>query len=1033
MSKKLTLLVLILCTAIPSLFAQVEVDGIRYVTNSSTKTAYVTCNGSIGSSYTPPTANTDYYVGDIVIPETIEVDGLSFTVTSIGMNAFNTCTKLTSVSLPSTISCIDAYAFRYCSSLQSIGDITNVTNISIYAFYHCSSLLSIGDLPLLKSIGDYAFYGCNSLQSIGEMPTLWLIGSSAFYDCDSLQSIGNMQSLTTIREMAFYNTGIKDLFLPETLQKIECSSYKSTFTCPTILHFSSAIPPAFAMKSLETTIIVPTGCGNVYAEALPDMPRTQILEEGIETCYDVKVSALDSSSDVLNKVNQNSSKDIANYVLDLRVHGTINSYDIMVMRNKMVNLKTLDLSDATIVANSYEYYTGYHTYDNIVGDYMFSNMKLIQLILPRNIVEIKHYAFDICSYLTEISIPEGVTKIGNLGFRNCASLAKITLPQSLVSLGNEIFQGCNALSEITIPPLVETIPPYCFWNCSLLSSVSLPPTLKSIANDAFSGCSKLTEIRIPAGVTSIGNKAIPSSVKDVYTYTIQPTNIGQNTFNSSTYLTATLHVPETSEQLYYWDTQWSQFQSITNFNEPYTYFYLDDKDLVENPDTPRIDGETDEETGEKRNPDADLGQGSGLVVEGDNSQDLGNVDIEHDGNGNGTSIIGGDSSTTESGGNINIDMLNIKINVEANKWYFFSFPFDIKCEDIKFNGQMVWRYYDGEWRAMNGSGAWKDMKDEYLKRGIGYIFQGSKQGTLTLSIPNASFDAQDWQQTLTQNVSEMAEDASWNFIGNPFQSYYELADLGFDGPITWWNPNTKSYEAYSPLDDDMSLYPFMAFFVQKPEGVDSVGFESEYQETNNQKNEKANRIAARRRREARRSKVSTSDRQLINLTVTDGETADRTRIVFNNDASLDYEVGVDASKFMSGDAPQIYSLNASNVRFAINERPADDGNVKLGFYAPESAVYTIECTHNDCAVTLTDLRTRKSIELTEGAKYQFTADQGYDDNRFVISYAGSMTSIEEAADAANAKYFEINGLQTDESHRGMTIEVKGNDVKKVIK
>lgn len=562
----------------------------------------------------------------------------------------------------------------------------------------------------------------------------------------------------------------------------------------------------------------------------------------------------------------------------------------------------------------------------------------------------------------------------------------------------------------------------------------MPPTLKSIGNSAFAGCEALTEFRIPAGVNSIGDGAIPNTVRDVYTYTIQPTSIGENTFGSDTYLQATLHVPDTSEKLYYWDTQWSQFQSIENFNEPYSYFYLDDKDLIENPDTPRIDGETDEETGEKINPDADLGQGSGLIVDGDDSQDLGNVDIEADGKGNGTTIIGGDSNTSESGGNINIDMLNVKIPIIANKWYFFAFPFDVPCENIKFNGQMVWRYYDGEWRAMHGSGSWKDMKGEKLERGRGYIFQGSKSGTLTLSIPKASFDAKNWIQELEQYVSSNAQDASWNFIGNPFQSFYELADLGFDGPITWWNPNTNSYEALSPEDDDLSMYPFMAFFVQKPEGTESVDFFSNYQETNNQKNDPNHRAAARKRRAARRSR-SITDRKLINLSVTDGTNSDRTRVVFNSEASMAYEVGTDASKFISTEAPQIYSLDTENVRYAINERPAADGIVNLGFYAPADGAFTIECTRTDCELTLKDCQSGKLITLTPGSTYEFTAKQGYDDSRFVLNAKGNgITAIDAAeTDATNATYYRVNGIETDGSHQGLMIEVKGNEATKVIR
>lgn len=1143
MIKRILLAGLIAAAIIPSTYAAyVEVDGIRYEIDDLDETATVTKGN---------------YTGDVVIPESIEVNGTSYIVTSIGSRAFEDCTELHSIGdmpaltsigeyafsgcyslesigdLPSltyiyegtfkdcrnlttigdmpslislskltpyegsrTINC-ELGAFTRCYSLQSIGNLPNLTSIEYYSFYQCTSLSSIGDMPSLTSIDNDAFYGCSSLQSIGDMPALTSIGWAAFsncsslqsianmpaltsisfyafsnctslhsignmpslksigdnafsectslqsisdlpslktigqcvfYNCTSLQSIGDLPELTSIGFGAFYGSQISDIYLPESINNFDTGAFSYA-----TIHFTSPTPPIFSIYPTNTIFIVPTEAYDAYLEALQGINPSQILSDSFELEYDVETSALDSDSDLLRKINNRGIKDLSYYVVDLKISGTINGYDIMVMRNKFLNLRSLDLSDAIIVSNPYQYVTGCYSEDNIIGSYMFNGLKLLNISLPKGITTIGSYAFANCIF-EEIEIPNGVTSIGIFAFENCYNLKEIKLPESLTYIGSYAFWFCSNLEEITIPPHVKTIGRQCFERCSSLKSISLPPTLERIENGAFLDCNNLTEFKIPAGVNYIGDSAIPSSVKDVYTYTIQPTNISQSTFGSNTYLKATLHVPETSQSLYYWNTQWSQFQNIVNFNEPYTYFYLTDQDLVEDPDTPRLEGETDEETGEQKNPDADLGAGSGLVVEGDDSQNLGNVDLEHDGNQSGASIIGGDSSSTETGGNVNIDMLNIKINIEANKWYFFSFPFDIKCEDIKFNGQMVWRYYDGEWRALNGSGAWKDMKDEYLKRGIGYIFQGSKKGTLTLSIPNASFNAQDWKLKLEQNVSDMAQDASWNFIGNPFQSYYELADLGFDGPITWWNPNTKSYEAYSPLDDDMSLYPFMAFFVQKPEGVESVDFDSSCQKTNNQKNKAAAKAAARRRQAARRERAGANDRLLINLNVTDGVNADKTRVVFNSNASFEYEPGLDASKFMSNDAPQIYSIDAQNVRYAINERPVGEKSVKLGFYAPANGVYTIECSRIDCPMTLVDVNLHKNVTLNAGQKYEFIAEKGYDDNRFILTEASGATSVDGIADAeSESVFYQMNGIRSNDAGQGLMIELKGNNVKKVIK
>lgn len=1024
MLKKLTLTLLLAASAaalLPARAANVEVDGIKYSTNTYSHTASVIQYDSSN--------NAAFYKGEITIPETITINYETYTITSIASEAFAHCNNLTGVSLPKTVTSVGSNAFYYCNNLQYVDDLSMIRSISSCAFQHCTSLNTIGNMPNLTSLDSWAFYDCYNLESIGDMPALTTIKSYTFSHCIKLKSIGDISAVTSVDSYAF-NECSSSLIV--TFQDVTSISESALNSQGATYIFEGHTPAAFNSScGLNHTniVVVPDEVSETYSSVLNQF-ETQVWTASeyahFSETINVTVSARENDSDVLLKVNEGYDKDMALYVLNLKVTGTINSYDIIAFRNKMLNLRKLDLSDATIIDCSYEYYAGHHTEENYIGESMFRGMNIIEFILPNNTERIGPWAFHECRKLKKIIMPEHITEMGYDAFNGCTSLQTITFPK---------LSGNSSISGITIPPALTKIPYSCFVNCHSIQTVNLPPTLKSIGAQAFGSCNSLTEFRIPAGVNSIGDYAIPGSVKDVYTYTIQPTSIGEKTFESDTYLTATLHVPETSERLYYWDTQWSQFQSIENFNEPYSYFYLDDKDLIEDPDTPRIEGETNEETGEKTNPDADLGSGSGLVVEGDDSQDLGNVDIDADGKGNGTTIIGGDSSTSESGGNVNIDMLNVNIPITGNRWYFFAFPFDVPCENIKFNGQMVWRYYDGEWRAMNGSGAWKNMKGEKLERGRGYIFQGSKNGTLTISVPNVSFNGQDWTNILEQFVSANAQDASWNFIGNPFLSFYELADLGFDGPITWWNPNTNSYEALSPEDDDLSMYPFMAFFVQKPEGTDGVDFFSNYQETNNQKNDPNHRAAARRRRAARRTARSLSDRKIINLTVTDGTNSDRTRVVFNSQASAAYEVGTDASKFISTEAPQIYSLDAENVRYAINERPAADGVVNLGFYAPADGAFTLECTRTDCELSLKDLQSGKVITLTPGTTYEFTAKKGYDDSRFVLTASGTDVTAIDAINAAeaDATYYRVNGLETDGSQRGLMIEVKNGEATKVVR
>ena len=62
---------------------------------------------------------------DIIIPSTYE----DKPVTSIGWGAFKDCSKITSITNPSSITNIDPFAFNECSSLTNVVLPDGVTNI----------------------------------------------------------------------------------------------------------------------------------------------------------------------------------------------------------------------------------------------------------------------------------------------------------------------------------------------------------------------------------------------------------------------------------------------------------------------------------------------------------------------------------------------------------------------------------------------------------------------------------------------------------------------------------------------------------------------------------------------------------------------------------------------------------------------------------------------------------------------------------------------------------------------------------------
>lgn len=266
------LLMTTISPAAVALGANIEVDGIYYDYSTVNKTASVTENPA-------------GYSGDIVIPETIQIDGDTYVVTSIGSSAFNGCIALTTIDIPASVTEIEYSAFAGCSSLTYIDIPTSLTSIGDYAFFACGlEAVNISDLSAWCKIDFFnstsnPLYYAHNLYLNGDLLThltipadITKIKNSAFSGCSSLTSIDLPDGLTEIENNAFeYCSGLTSIELPNGLTTIRSGTFGGC-TGLTSINIPAGVTSigssAFLGCSSLTSIDLPAGVTSIGNSAL---------------------------------------------------------------------------------------------------------------------------------------------------------------------------------------------------------------------------------------------------------------------------------------------------------------------------------------------------------------------------------------------------------------------------------------------------------------------------------------------------------------------------------------------------------------------------------------------------------------------------------------------------------------------------------------------------------------------------------------------------------------------------------------------
>ena len=421
-------------------------DGIRLFLYPG-KTLYydITSSNSVKVAACDTTVN-----GDVVIPSSLEYNGTTYSVTSIGDSAFYGCSGLTSITIPNSVTSIQFGAFYGCSGLISITIPNSVTTIYGSTFYGCSGLTSVTIPNSVSYIEDWAFYYCSGLTSVTIPNSVTYIGRYAFSHCSGLTSIDVASGNTHYSSI----DGVLYNYAQDTL--IQCPGAKTSVTIPNSV--TSIGSWAFFYCSGLTSVTIPNSVTSIER------------------------SAFSYCSGLTSVTIPNSVTSIGNSAF---------------YYCSGLTSVTIPNSVSYIEDWAFSYCSG-----------------LTSVTIPNSVTSIVRRTFEGCSGLTSITIPNSVTSIGDNAFKGCSGLTSVTIGNSLTSINERAFYGCTSLSSLvslaTIPPTIGneafpypntctvTVPcgslaayttPTCLWNIFFPQRIteSLSFELSVSANDEAYG------------------------------------------------------------------------------------------------------------------------------------------------------------------------------------------------------------------------------------------------------------------------------------------------------------------------------------------------------------------------------------------------------------------------------------------------------------------------------------------------------------------------------------------------------------------
>lgn len=478
---------------------------------------------------------------ELKIPETVEYEGVTYTVTSVNLSlsAFSSGTKnISIVTVSKTVEEIErlkgtrltSILFAEGSQLKTIGhgafssnrfeEISlpeSVETIEAYAFQNCSMLTAIDIPDNVTTIKTYTFDGCTALTDIKLPSKLEVIENNAFY-------ISKYESEQK-----------RNIVLPASLTSIGSQSF-----CYAEIHPTGSVPPTLAAGAFGQNVTVVID----YLELLAAYSNADVWKDYVTGGPTFEADGLtyqaksDSEAELIA---------IPEDMKSITVPETVNC--------GTYQLTVTSIKDYIFAENGWTQLSDKYETEEIYIKAQLATLGMQQfpaslrrVELPQSLKRIENNTFERCGLLESIILPDNVTFIGDYAFNGCEQLRSVNFhdnlehigscafsftaietfvaPAKLTDISMGLFGGCSSLKTVTLHGNITSIGELAFRGTSI-ESIKLPANLKTLLGGCFEDCKNLKELSLPGcietvsvdiigGNTPITELRIPHTVKTAY-------------------------------------------------------------------------------------------------------------------------------------------------------------------------------------------------------------------------------------------------------------------------------------------------------------------------------------------------------------------------------------------------------------------------------------------------------------------------------------------------------------------------------------